>query len=74
MIGRNGNWKSLSGRAEAFDVPEVKKDTMSDQGTEGLVRAYIETSLHRTGIAYYLTGNRTYGEKVAETLRRLTDR
>ncbi len=59
--------------AEAFDVPKVKKGTMSDQGTEGLVRAYIETSLHRTAIAYYLTGNRTYGEKVAETLRRLTD-
>ncbi len=59
--------------AESFKVPEVKKGTMSDQGTEGLVRAYIERSLHQTAIAYYLTGNLTYGEKVAETLRRLTD-
>lgn len=59
--------------AEAFKVPEVRKGTMSDQGTEGLVRAYIESSLHRTAVAYYLTGNRIYGEKVAETLRRLTD-
>lgn len=59
--------------AEAFQVPEVRKGTMSDQGTEGLVRAYIESSLHQTAIAYYLTGNEVYGEKVAETLRRLTD-
>lgn len=59
--------------AEAFQVPEVKKGTMSDQGTEGLVRAYIESSLHKTAIAFYLTGNSLYGEKVAETLRRLTD-
>ncbi len=59
--------------AENFKVPEVRKGTMSDQGTEGLVRAYIETPLHQTAIAYYLTGNRAYGEKVAETLRRLTD-
>lgn len=59
--------------AEAYQIPEVRKGTMSDQGTEGLVRAYVESSLHQTAIAYYLTGNRTYGEKVAETLRRLTD-
>lgn len=59
--------------AEAFEVPQVKKGTMSDQGTEGLVKAYIETSLHRTAVAYYLTGNKVYGEKVAETLRRLTN-
>lgn len=59
--------------AESFQVPEVKKGTLSDQGTEGLVRAYIESALHQTAIAYYLTGNRVYGEKVAETLRRLTD-
>lgn len=59
--------------AESFKVPVVKKGTMSDQGTEGLVRAYLESALHQTAIAYYLTGNRVYGEKVAETLRRLTD-
>ena len=59
--------------AEMFEVPEVKKGTISDQGTEGLVRAYIETPLYQTAIAYYLTRNQKYGEKVAETLRRLTD-
>lgn len=59
--------------AERFQVPEVKRGTMSDQGTEGLVRAYIEGPLRNTAVAYYLTGNKTYGEKAAETLRRLTD-
>lgn len=59
--------------AERFEVPEVKRGTMSDQGTEGLVRAYIENDLYNTAVAYYLTKNLAYGQKVAETLRRLTD-
>jgi len=59
--------------ADQFVVPEIKKGTMSDQGTEGLVRAYIEGALVRTAIAYYLAGENKYGEKVAELLRRISD-
>lgn len=59
--------------AEAFAVPDVKKGTVSDQGTEGLVRAYIEGPLFQTAVVWKLTGNRAYGEKVAETLRRISD-
>ncbi len=59
--------------AEKFEVPEVKKGTMSDQGTEGLVRAYIEGPLFQTAVAWKLSGNRVYGQKVAETLKRISD-
>lgn len=59
--------------AEKFEVPEVKKGTMSDQGTEGLVRAYIEGPLFQTAVAWKISGNKAYGQKVAEMLRRISD-
>lgn len=59
--------------AEKFVVPQIKKGTMADQGTEGLVRAYIEKPLFQTAVAWKLTGNRLYGEKVAELLRQVSD-
>lgn len=59
--------------AEKFVVPQIKKGTMSDQGTEGLVRAYIERPLFQTAVAWKLTGNRRYGEKVADILRQVSD-
>ena len=59
--------------AEKFKIPEVKEGTMSDQGTEGLVRAYIEGPLFQTAVAWKLSGNKAYGQKVAETLKRISD-
>lgn len=66
-------YNDLLQEATGYVVPQVKPGTMSDQGTEGLVRAYIEGPLHNTAVAYYFTGDKSYGEKVAETLRRVSD-
>lgn len=56
--------------AERFGVPEIKASTDPRRRGNGIIRAYIEGPLFRTAVAYKLTGNRSYGEKVAELLRR----
>lgn len=58
--------------AREFQVPEVKVRP-SDNETSGIIRAYVEGPLVTTAIAYYLTGEREFGEKVAETLRKVSD-
>lgn len=58
--------------ARDFKVPEVKIRP-SDNKSAGIVRAYIEGPLVTTAIAYYLTGEKEFGEKVAETLRLVSD-
>lgn len=56
--------------AEKFEVPEAKAQTDPQKRGHGIIRAYIENPVFKTAVAYKLTGKRTYGEKVAETLRR----
>ncbi len=58
--------------ARDFKVPEIKARP-SDMGTNGLMRASGEGQLVATAIAYYFTDEREFGEKVAETLRRVSD-
>lgn len=58
--------------AREYKVPEVKIRP-SDSKSDGIVRAYIEGPLVSTAIAYYLTGEKDFGEKVAETLRLVSD-
>lgn len=59
--------------AENFNIPEIRKQRPGDKGHEGIVRAYIEGPLVATAEVFYLTGNRVFGEKVAETLRRISN-
>ncbi|MDE7387338.1 MAG: hypothetical protein K2N28_09410 [Muribaculaceae bacterium] len=58
--------------AREYKVPEVRIRP-SDNKSAGIVRAYIEGSLVSTAIAWYLTGEKEFGEKVAETLRLVSD-
>ncbi len=61
--------------ADSFTVPEVypKDPTKSDQGTPALFHSYIENQLWPCAVAWKLTGNKVYAEKVALFLRRVSD-
>lgn len=60
--------------AERFQVDEVPPGGKpSDMGTNGIFRAYTEQQLWKTAVAYKLTGEKKYAEKVALYLLRLSD-
>lgn len=55
------------------DIAVAERWQVPSQGRPGIFPAYSERELWPTAIAYKLTGNRAYAEKVALFLRRLSD-
>jgi hypothetical protein len=61
-------------RADNFEVPTVPPGGIaSDQNTPAVFKSYIEGDLWSCGVAWKLTGDKKYAEKVALFLRRLAD-
>lgn len=58
--------------ARDYKVPDVGLRP-DDKKSGGIVRAYIEEPLVATAIARLLTGEQEFGEKVAQTLRLVSD-
>ncbi len=59
-------------RADAWVVPEPFPHNRAPDGTRAVFKSYIESELSRCALAYRLTGENKYAEKLALFLRRLS--
>lgn len=60
-------------KADAWRVPQPFPDNRAPDGTRSVFKSYIENEFAPCTLAYHLTGDKKYAEKIALFLRRLSD-
>lgn len=59
-------------KADEFVVPETPADNLPGEGSRAVLKSYIEQRFWPVAVAYKLTGDKKYAEKIALLLRRLS--
>jgi hypothetical protein len=59
-------------KADEFEVPETPAGNIKGEGSPAVFKSYLEQKFWPVAVAYKLTGNLKYAEKIALLLRRLS--